>query len=81
MNELHRRLMNCFVTLFPGNSQDSLIEATPDSIEAWDSTNHFLLLQIVEEEFGLQIPEQMGGQLLSFGEFEAYLKSAKVSKE
>jgi acyl carrier protein len=80
MTELHQRLMNCFVTLFPGNSQDSLIEATPDSIAGWDSTNHFLLLQIVEEEFGLQISEQLGGQLLSFGEFEAYLNT-KVSKE
>lgn len=80
MTELRQRLMNCFSTLFPGNSQDRLNTATPDSIEGWDSTNHFLLLQIVEEEFGLQISEQSGEQLLSFGEFEAYLR-AKVSKE
>ena len=80
MTELRQRLVNCFLTVFPNNSQDHLIAGTPDSIAGWDSTNHFLLLQIVEEEFGLQISEQTGGQLLSFGEFEAYL-SAKVSKE
>jgi len=80
MTELRQRLVNCFSTLFPGNSQDRLIEATPDSIEGWDSTNHFLLLQIVEEEFGVQISEQAGGQLLSFAEFEAYL-STKVPAE
>jgi acyl carrier protein len=80
MTDLHQRLVNCFETVFPGNSQDSLIGATPDSIAGWDSTNHFLLLQIVEEEFGLQITEPLSGELLSFGEFEAYL-SSKVSKE
>ena len=80
MIELRQRLVNCFVTVFPGNSQDSLIEATPDSIAGWDSTNHFLLLQIIEEEFGLQISEQLSGELLSFREFEAYL-STKVSEE
>ena len=80
MTELRQRLVNCFFTVFPGNSQDRLIEATPDSIAGWDSTNHFLLLQIVEEEFGLQISEQSGGQLLSFGEFEAYLRE-RVPRE
>lgn len=80
MTELRQRLVNCFSTLFPNISPDRLIAATPDSIAGWDSTNHFLLLQIVEEEFGLQISEETGGQLLSFGEFEAYL-SAKVPKE
>jgi acyl carrier protein len=80
MTELRQRLVNCFLTVFPGNSQDRLIEATPDSIAGWDSTNHFLLLQIVEEEFGLQISEQSGGQLLSFGEFEAYLRE-RVPRE
>lgn len=80
MTELRQRLVNCFLTVFPGNSQDLLIDATPDSIAGWDSTNHFLLLQIVEEEFGLQISEQSGGQLLSFGEFEAYL-SGRVPRE
>jgi len=80
MTELRQRLLNCFATLFPGNSQDRLIADTPDSIEGWDSTNHFLLLQIVEEEFGLQISEESGGQLLSFGEFEAYL-NVKAARE
>ena len=80
MTELRQRLVNCFSTVFPGNSQEVLIAATPDSIEAWDSTNHFLLLQIVEEEFGLQISEDSAGQVLSFAEFEAYL-GAKAAKE
>ena len=80
MSELRQRLVSCFSTVFPGNSQDRLFEATPDSIAEWDSTNHFLLLQIIEEEFGLRISEQSGGELLSFEEFESYL-SAKVAKK
>ena len=69
------RLIGCFESVFPGQSADTLLTATPDSISTWDSSNHFMLLQVVEEEFKITIPERDGGELLSFDEMERYLAS------
>jgi len=48
---------------------------SPTTLESWDSTNHFVLLQVVEEMFEVHISEREAGELLSFTEFEAYLNS------
>ena len=67
--------VSCFRTLFPEQSDEALLAATPDTVERWDSTNHFVLLQVVEEEFDVRIPERTGGELLSYKEIRGYLGS------
>lgn len=69
------RLLQCFRAIFPSQSDQALTAASPDTIESWDSNNQFLLIGVIEEEFGLSIPESAGGELLSFSDFEKYLQA------
>ena len=67
----HDRLVRCFATVFPG--AQAIPEATPDTEPRWDSSSHVLLVQVIEDEFGVSIPEVAAGELLSFQAFESYL--------
>jgi len=70
---IETRLLQAFHTLFPSYTWDALRTGTPDSLAEWDSTNHFVLLELIEETFEIRIPERDGGELLSFAAFAAYL--------
>jgi acyl carrier protein len=65
--------MACFSAVFPGLTPEEAPGATIDSVPAWDSSHHFLLMQVVEETFGIQIPEEALGEIDSFAAFESYL--------
>jgi len=80
MGATRQRLIGCFTTVFPKLAPEQVVAATLDSTHDWDSTRHFLLMQVVEEEFSLQIPEEMIGEMVSFAGFEDYLeRESKVS--
>jgi len=68
-------LLQAFRTVFPACADEMLEGGSPTTLESWDSTNHFVLLQVVEEMFEVHISEREAGELLSFTEFEAYLNS------
>jgi acyl carrier protein len=74
MVSIREKLLECFRCVFVNQSDEKLLSATPETLEGWDSTNHFLLLQVVEQEFGVRIPEKDGGELLSFCEIESYVR-------
>ena len=48
-----------------------------DTLPAWDSSHHFMLMQIVEEAFGTPVPEEMMGEIDSFAGFRDYLLKSK----
>ena len=73
MDDVRRRLAACFTAVFPGLSSADAPAATADSVAAWDSSHHFLLLEVVEEEFAIQIPEDVAGEIDSFAAFENHL--------
>jgi acyl carrier protein len=73
MNVTREHLVACFTAVFPRLGPDEVRAATIDSVSDWDSTHHFLLVQVIEEAFGIQIPEEIVGETVSFGGFEAYL--------
>jgi acyl carrier protein len=73
MNNLRERLVACFAAVFPDLSALEAPAATVDTIPAWDSSHHFMLMQVIEEEFGIQIPEAVVGEIDSFAGFENFL--------
>jgi len=73
MKTIEDRLLQSFRIVFPNQSDSALRVATPETIGQWDSTTHFTLLQVIEEEFEIRIPESAGGELLSFQAFEECL--------
>ena len=77
MDNIRERLMACFTAVFPGLSAADSPTAGIDTLEAWDSSRHFMLMQVVEEEFGIRIPEQVVGEIGSFADLETYLNGSR----
>ena len=80
MDGIHDRLIACFTAVFPTLSADEAPKVTIDNTAEWDSSNHVLLIHVVEESFGIQIPEDVVAETISFTEFEEYLvRKAKAA--
>jgi acyl carrier protein len=73
MDNLHARHIACFTAVFPGLTPEEASTATIDTVPAWDSSHHFMLMQVIEEDFAIQIPEEVLGEIDSFAGFEDYL--------
>jgi acyl carrier protein len=69
------QLLHAFQAVFPAHSDEQLRQGTPDTLTTWDSSNHMILIMVIEEAFGIRIPEREAGELLSFSEFRGYLSS------
>jgi acyl carrier protein len=75
MDSKTQQLVSCFTTVFPGLGEDQAQHATMDNVRDWDSSHHFMLMQVVEEAFSIRIPEAAMGEIVSFRGFEDYLAS------
>lgn len=73
MNDVRARLIECFTLVFPNLPPESVVSATVDTVESWDSTSHLTLMQVTNEAFGIQIPEAVFGEIESFEGLERYL--------
>jgi acyl carrier protein len=73
MSSLRERLATCFSAVFPGLGPDEAPMATIDTVAAWDSSHHFMLMQVIEETFDIRVPEETIGEIDSFAGFERYL--------
>jgi acyl carrier protein len=74
MDNVEDRLARCFATLFPDLNQPEIRRASIDSVAGWDSVATVTLINLVEEEFGVQVGLEDVEELLSFEEFRAYLE-------
>jgi acyl carrier protein len=72
---LEDQLLQAFRAVFPSQTDEELRAGSPDTLERWDSTKHFVLIEVIEEMFGVRISERDAGELLSFAAFESYLSS------
>ncbi len=75
MSDTKERLIGCFKIIFPDLTEPQIIEATPSSVNTWDSIATVTLVNVVEEEFGLEIAVTDVAHLLSFPLFLGYVKS------
>jgi acyl carrier protein len=75
MDDIRPRLVKCFTAVFPRLSAAEAPGATVDTVRGWDSARHFMLMHIVEEEFGIQLPEEAIGEIDSFSGFENHLSA------
>jgi len=73
MENLRERLVECFTVVFPTLSPESAATATGDDLPDWDSTHHIMLMNVIEEAFHIEIPEEVLGGIDSFQGFESYL--------
>ena len=73
MDNTEKRLEGIFETVFPDLSPDKVRTASQDSLENWDSIAAITLMNLIEEEFGIQMDFDDAERLTSFSEIMNYL--------
>lgn len=73
MDPIATRLSNCFQTVFPNLPPAQIPSATQQNVAAWDSTAAIMLVNVIEDEFGIQMDFDRLGELDSFESIRQYL--------
>jgi len=76
MDEINRRLSNCFRIVFPDLPESDIGAAKQSTLREWDSVTTIALVNVVEEEFGIQLDLDYLGELDSFEAIAEHLKTA-----
>ena len=61
------RIKNVMAAVFELSVDKINDDASPDTIESWDSLKHMNLIIALEEEFNIVIPDEEVGNMLTFG--------------
>jgi acyl carrier protein len=73
MNNTEERLIRVFETVFPDLRADRITSATQDTIQTWDSVAAITLMNLIEEEFAIQMDFEDLGELTSFHKILTYV--------
>ena len=76
MDKTEQQLVKVFETVFPDLSVDQIRVATQSSVSTWDSVAAITLMNVMEEEFNIQIDFDRAAELTTFPEILAYIKEA-----
>jgi len=79
MNELSARLTACFQTVFPDLPETSIVTARQDSVPAWDSVATIMLVNVIEDEFRIQMDLERLGEFSSFDALLTYVNESLKS--
>jgi len=74
MADIRERLIRCFAGTFPEVSEAELPAASIATLGIWDSLRSITLMTVIEQEFGVEIPEEELEQFVSFALIEDYLE-------
>jgi len=66
MNELDNKILEVMSLVFEVPVSELNEESSQDTIESWDSVKHLNLIVALEEEFGIEIPIDEVGNMISF---------------
>ncbi len=75
MSDVHARLEGCFRVVFPGIVPTDVPQASPETLEAWDSVATVTLFAVIEEEFGVSLFDGDVEELVSFQAILSHLRS------
>lgn len=73
MDEVRNRLTKCFQIVFPDLPESQIQQARQDSVAGWDSVAGITLLNVLEDEFQIEMDLELVGQLDSYERICAYL--------
>lgn len=73
MDNTEEKLIKVFETAFPDLSADRIASATQDSTQSWDSVGAITLMNLIEEEFAIQMDFEDLGELTSFQKILTYV--------
>ena len=75
MDSTEEKLIKVFQIVFPDLPEEKVREASQQSVASWDSVAAITLLNVIEEEFGIQMDFDEAAELTSFGLVLNHLKS------
>lgn len=73
MNNLDQRLISVFRNAFPDVPEDRLSSVTQENTQSWDSVAAITLMNLIEEEFEMQLDFEDLADLTSFARVRDYL--------
>jgi acyl carrier protein len=76
-----QRLAKCFATVFPELSHEGIYAASQATVPAWDSIAAITLVNVIEEEFNIQMDFEDLESLTSFDRILAYLQQTHALQE
>jgi acyl carrier protein len=75
MSEQHRdRLIGCFQTVFPSMEPAEIAAASQATVPEWDSVAAITLVNVIDEEFGIEMDLDQIADLDSFDKVLVYLQ-------
>jgi acyl carrier protein len=74
MDETKQRLTNCFRVVFPELTETEILAASQESVAAWDSVAAITLVNVIEDEFGVELDLDNLSELDSFAKVNKYLQ-------
>ena len=74
MHKTEERLVRAFQTVFPDLPVEKIRTASQDTVEAWDSIAAITLINVIEEEFEIQMDFDDVAQLTSFPTILKYVE-------
>ena len=75
MDDLEQRLIRAFRVTFPELGEHDVPQADSASVAGWDSIATVTLINVVEEELGIQIDVEDIEDFMSFRRFHDYLRT------
>ena len=73
MDNTEAKLVKVFETAFTDLPADRIRSATQETTQNWDSVADITLMNLIEEEFEIQMDFEDLGDLTSFGKILAYV--------
>lgn len=74
MDNTEERLVKVFRTVFPELPQERIRTASQTTVANWDSVAAITLMNVMEEEFTIEIDFDRAAELSSFPEILEYVK-------
>ena len=74
MDDTRQRLANCFQVVFPDLPPQAVSTASTATLASWDSVAAITLMNVVEDEFGLEMDLDDLADLDSFDKLHSYLQ-------
>ena len=74
MDNIRQRLFTCFHLVFPDIAQAEIYTASQANVREWDSVATITLVNIIEEEFAIQLDLDQFADLDSFEAIEKHLQ-------
>jgi acyl carrier protein len=73
MDEIRQRLCNCFQVVFPDMPAEEIPAASTATVASWDSVAAITLMNVMEDEFAMEMDLDDLAELDSFEKIHAYL--------